>query len=128
MKAKPGKNRGLSPVSGGGALRLRGLNRFGQSEILREIVHADHLVAQLRRALEQRQFFGADDARGERSLGELLGSSAADRPGLVSRTDLRLDRLGLDRRLERGLETPERFALSLRQVHAGAEPVARGRR
>src|SRR5436309_12031155 len=70
----------------------------------------------------------AEAALAARTLGELLGSSAADRPGLVSRTDLRLDRLGLDRRLERGLETPERFALSLRQVHAGAEPVARGRR
>src|SRR6266699_7239928 len=78
-EAKPRMNRGLSPVSSGGALWLRGPDRFGQSEILREMVHADHLVAQLRRALEQGLLFGADDARGERGMRELLGGLAAYR-------------------------------------------------
>jgi len=41
------KDFGLS----GGALRLRGLQRLGASEILREVIDADHLVAQLGRAL-----------------------------------------------------------------------------
>jgi len=102
MKSKPGENRGLSPVSGGGALRLRGPERFGQSEILREMVHADHLVAQLRCALEQGLLLGADDMRGERSLRELLGGSAAYRPGFLGSADPGLDRFGLDRRVERG--------------------------
>ena len=53
-------------------MRLRGPDRLGKSEILREIVHADHLVAQLRRALEQGLLFGADDARGESSLDKVL--------------------------------------------------------
>src|SRR6266852_2113150 len=106
------------------ALRLRGPGRFGQPEILREMVHADHLVAQLSRAPEQTVLFGTDDARGERGLGELLGRRSAYRPRLLRRADLGLDRLGLDRRVERGLEAPERLALRLRQVHAGAEPVA----
>src|SRR5438034_6413178 len=118
MKAKPGKNRGLSLVSGGGALRLRGPDRFGQSEILRKMVHADRLVAQLCRTLEQGLLFGADDARGERGLRELLGRLAAYRPGLLGRADLGLDRFGLDRRVERGFEAPERFALRRRQVPA----------
>src|SRR5260221_14482286 len=108
MKAGNGS---LSPVSGRGALRLRRAARFGQSEILREIVHADHLVAQLSRALEQRLLFASDHVRGERSLRELVGRPAAYRPGFLCCTDLGLDRLGLDRRLEGGLETSERFAL-----------------
>src|SRR5713101_7114297 len=119
LKQNRRKNRGLSPVSGRCALRLRGPGRFGQSEILREMVHADHLVAQLRRALEQTLLFGADDARGERGLGELLGCPSVYCPRLLRRADLGLDRLGLDGRVERGLETPERLALRLRQVHAG---------
>src|SRR6266851_7429652 len=118
----------LATASRRGALRLRRPARFGQSEILREIVHADHLVAQLRRALEQRLLLASDHVRRERSLRELLGRFAVYRPGFLRCADLGLDRLGLDRRLEGGLETSERFALRLRQVHAGAEPVARGRR
>src|SRR6266513_2450670 len=116
MKAK----RGLSLVSGGGAVRLRGPERFGQSEILREMVHADHLVAQLSRALEQSLFFCADDARGERGMRELLGVLAAYRPGFLGRADLGLDRFGADRSFEGGLEAPERFALR------GARPALRG--
>src|SRR6266581_820057 len=86
MKAKPGEigvcpRFQAAPVSGGGALRLRGPDRFGQSEILREMVHADDLVAQLSRALEQSLLFCADDARGERGMRELLGVLAAYRAG-----------------------------------------------
>src|SRR5712664_4206878 len=100
LRQNRGKNRSLSPVSGRGALRLRRPARFGQSEILREIVHADHLVAQLSRALEQRLLFASDHVRGERSLRELLGRPAAYRPGFLRCADLGLDCLGLDRRLE----------------------------
>src|SRR5437867_10919441 len=121
-------NRGLSPVSSGGALWLRGPDRFGQPEILREMVDADHLVAQLRRALEQGLLFGADDTRGERGLRELLGGPAAYRTGFLGRADLGLDRFAPDRCFERGFEAPERFALGRRQVHTGAEPVACRRR
>src|SRR2546426_8853669 len=99
-------NRGLSPVSSGGALWLRGPNRFGQSEILREMVHADHLVAQPRRELEQSLLFGADDARGERRLRELLGGPAVYRPGFLGCADLGLDRFGADRSFEGGFEAP----------------------
>src|SRR5207302_7756946 len=110
------------------ALRLRGPDRFGQPDILREMVHADYLVAQLRRALEQGLLFGTDDARGERGLRELLWVLSAYRPGFLGRADLGLDRFGSDRRFERGFEAADRLALCLRQVHACAEPVARRRR
>src|SRR5947207_9402959 len=126
-ESETGENRGLCPVSGGGALRLRGPERFGQSEILREMVHADHLVAQLSRALEQSLLFCADDARGERGMRELLGGLAAYRAGFLGRADLGLDRFGSDRSFERGFEAPERFALRFRQVHSRAEPVAHRR-
>src|SRR5437879_11772960 len=92
------------------------------------MVHADHLVAQLRRALEQGLLFGADDARRKPCLRGLIGVLAAYRPGFLGRADLALDRFGPDRRFECGFEAPERFALSRRQVHAGAEAVARRRR
>ena len=99
MKAKPAGNRGLSPVLRRGALRLRRPGRFGHSEVLREIVDADHLVAQLRRALEQSLLLAADDIRGKRRLRELLGRLAAYRPGFLRCANLGLYRLGLDRRL-----------------------------
>src|SRR5207302_709797 len=89
----------LTSSTEGAALRWRGPERLGQSEILREMVHADHLVAQLRCALEQGLLLGADDMRGERSLRELLGGSAAYRPGFLGRADPGLDRFGLDRRV-----------------------------
>src|SRR5262245_44491860 len=100
----------------GGALRLRGPGRLGSSQVLREMIDADHLVAQLRGALEQRQLLAADDLRGERRLRELIRSASANRAGLLRGADLGLDCLGLDRSVERRLQRGKRVVLSFRRV------------
>src|SRR5215472_14547766 len=92
------------------ALRLRGTQRFGPTQVLREMVDADHLVAQLRGALERRRFLAGDHLRGERSLSDILAARGADRARLLRGAYLRLDRLGVDRRGERRLDRGERVA------------------
>src|SRR5882672_11790740 len=113
---------------GGGALRLRRPQRFGSAEVLREMIDADHLVAQLRGALQQRHVLAADDLRRERRLRELVGTHSANRAGLLRGADPGLHRLGLDRRGESGFEATQRLAFGFGQIYARAQAVADGRR
>jgi len=100
--------------------------RFGQSEILRKSSRGS-LVAQLSRAFEAAPALRLDHVRGERSLRELVGRPAAYRPGFLRARILASTASALIVAPRAASKTSERFALRLRQVHAGAEPVARGR-
>jgi hypothetical protein len=103
-----------------------------RSEVVGEVIHADHLVAQRIAALDQRELALVDHAgvQGHApdlvhiARGKVLRIEAALAAGIL---EPGLDRLGGQRRRERGLERADRVLDVGGQMHVRGQAVARRR-